>query len=115
MQRKEHKMKGFKGLTIFCAVLLLGAILISPAFADMDKVADKELGQTQAYVKGAPAKDTTNETVKDAFKVEKEIARDTGDKGEITAPPAESKKETVNYDSLSRRLAETVKNGKISP
>lgn len=37
-------MKGFKGLTIFCAVLLLGAILISPAFADMDKVADKELG-----------------------------------------------------------------------
>ena len=108
-------MKGFKGLTIFCAVLLLGAILISSAFADMDKVADKELGQTQAYVKGAFFIYTTNETVKDAFKTEKEIARDTGDKGEITPPPVESKKDTVNYDSLSRRLAETVNSGKVSP
>jgi hypothetical protein len=115
MQRKEHKMKGFKGLTIFCAVLLFGAILISPAFADMDKVADKELGQTQAYVKGAPAKDTTSETVKDAFKVEKEMARDNRDKGELNPPPTETKKDTVNYESLSRRLAETVNSGKVSP
>ncbi|MDD4356710.1 MAG: hypothetical protein PHN98_05610 [Smithellaceae bacterium] len=107
-------MKGYNSLTIFCAVLLFGAILISPAFADMDKVADKELGQTQAYVKGSPGKDTTNETVKDAFKVEKEIARDSHDKGEITAPPAESKKDTVNYQSLSRRLADAIENGKGS-
>ena len=32
LQRKEYKMKGYKSLTIFCAVLLFGAILISPAF-----------------------------------------------------------------------------------
>ncbi|MEN6509419.1 MAG: hypothetical protein ABFD63_11670 [Smithella sp.] len=112
LQRKEYKMKGYKSLTIFCAVLLFGAILISPAFADMDKVADKELGQTQAYVKGSPSKDTTNETVKDAFKVEKEIARDSHDKGELTPPPAESKKDTVNYQSFSRRLAEAIESGK---
>ncbi len=107
-------MKGYKSLTIFCAILLFGAILISPAFADMDKVADKELGQTQAYVKGSPGKDTTNETVKDAFKVEKEIARDNHDTGEVTPPPAESKKDTVNYQSFSRRLAEAIESGKGS-
>jgi hypothetical protein len=114
LQRKEHKMKRYKGLTIFCAVLLFGAILISPAFADMDKVADKELGQTQAYVKGKPGKDTTNETVKDAFKVEKELTRDSHDKGAVTPPPAESKKDTVNHESLSRRLVEAIESGKGS-
>ena len=107
-------MKGFKGLTIFCAVLLFGAILISPAFADMDKVADKELGQTQAYVKEAPAKDTTNETVKDAFKVEKEIAKDSYDTGTVSAPQTSEKKDTINHQSLSRRLSEAIESGKGS-
>jgi len=105
-------MKGYSSLTIFCAVLLFGAILISPAFADMDKVADKELGKAQAYVKGPPVKDPTSDTVKDAYKVEKEINRDSYDKGEVTPPPAESKKDTVNHQSLSRRLADAVENSK---
>jgi len=49
-QRQKAKMKRNNGPSILCAVLLFGAVLVSPAFAQMS---DAELGQTNASVTGA--------------------------------------------------------------
>jgi hypothetical protein len=51
-------MKRHKGPSILCAVLLFSAVLVSPAFADMEKVDDAELGRTNASVAGASYKDS---------------------------------------------------------
>ena len=49
-------MKGYNGPSILCAIFLFGAILVSPAFADMEKVDEAELAQTNASVTGASDK-----------------------------------------------------------
>jgi len=56
-QRKETEMKEHNGPSIICAVLLFGAVLVSPAFADMKKVDERELSRTNASVTGASVKD----------------------------------------------------------
>jgi hypothetical protein len=50
-------MKGYNGPSILCAVLLFGAVLVSPAFADMKKVDEAELARMNASVTGTPIKD----------------------------------------------------------
>ena len=50
-------MKEHNGPSIICAVLLFGAVLVSPAFADMKKVDERELSRTNASVTGASVKD----------------------------------------------------------
>lgn len=50
-------MKEHNGPLIICAVLLFGAILVSPAFADMKKVDESELARANASVTGASVKD----------------------------------------------------------
>ena len=56
-------MKGYNGPSILCAVLLFGAVLVSPAFADKKafedkkKIDDAELSQMNASVTGASDKD----------------------------------------------------------
>jgi hypothetical protein len=52
-QMKEAKMKGHNGPSILCAVLLFGAVFVSPTFAAMDKVDDAELARANASVTGA--------------------------------------------------------------
>ena len=49
-------MKGYKGTSILCAILLFGAVLVFPAFAEMEKVNEVELAQTNASVTGASDK-----------------------------------------------------------
>ena len=49
-------MKGYNGPLILCAVLLFGAVLVFPAFADMKEVEDAELARTNASVTGTPTK-----------------------------------------------------------
>ena len=49
-------MKGYNGPSILCAIFLFGAVLVSPAFADMKKVEKKVLAQTNASVKGVSVK-----------------------------------------------------------
>jgi hypothetical protein len=44
-------------IPVICAVLLLGAVLVSPAFADMKKVDETELARANASVTGAPIKE----------------------------------------------------------
>ena len=50
-------MKEYNGPLILCAALLLGALLIAPAFAEMKKVDDSEMAKTNASVTGASVKD----------------------------------------------------------
>ena len=50
-------MKGYNGPSILCAVLLFGAVLVSPTFADKEKVDKAELDRTNASVTGESAKD----------------------------------------------------------
>jgi hypothetical protein len=49
-------MKEYNGILILCALLLFGAFLVFPAFADMDKVEDAELARMNASVSGTPTK-----------------------------------------------------------
>ncbi|MGA2782292.1 MAG: hypothetical protein ABSF13_10285 [Smithella sp.] len=49
-------MKGYNGPSIVCAVLLFGAVLVSPAFADKKKVDDADLAQINASVTGTSVK-----------------------------------------------------------
>ena len=55
---KEAKMKGLNGSLILYAALLFGAVLVSPSFADMEKVDEVELARTNASVTGASDKDS---------------------------------------------------------
>ncbi len=57
---KEAEMKGYNGSSILCAVLLFGAILVSPVLAGMGKVDDAELSQINASVTGASVKKQIN-------------------------------------------------------
>lgn len=50
-------MKGHYEPSIICAVLLFGAVLVSPAFADMKKVDETELARANASVTGASIKE----------------------------------------------------------
>ena len=49
-------MKGYNVTSIVCAVLLFGAVLVSPAFADKKKVDDADLAKMNASVTGEPVK-----------------------------------------------------------
>ena len=49
-------MKGYIGPSVLCAVLLFGAVLLSPAFADMKEVSEAELARTNVSVTGTPLK-----------------------------------------------------------
>ena len=56
--QKEAEMKGYNGPSILCAIFLFGAILVSPAFAEMEKVDAADLSQINASVTGASDKDS---------------------------------------------------------
>ena len=58
-------MKRYNGLSIHCAVLLFGAVLVSPAFAEMGKVDDADLSQINASVTGAAVTKQINCVEKD--------------------------------------------------
>lgn len=50
-------MKRHNSPSILCVVLLFGAVLVCPAFADMEKVDEAELARTNVSVIGASDKD----------------------------------------------------------
>lgn len=49
-------MKGRQGIYIFFAALLFGAVLVSPAFGQMQKVDEEELARANASVTGESVK-----------------------------------------------------------
>ena len=61
-------MKEYAGPSIFCAVLLLGIILVSLAVADMKKVDEGELARANASVSGTPVKERRAGIVKDTVR-----------------------------------------------
>ena len=63
-------MKGYHDPSILCAVLLFGAVLVSPAFADMKMVDDKELSRVNASVTGASIKDTVADVDRNTLRQE---------------------------------------------
>jgi len=54
--QKEAKMKGYNGPSILCTVLMFGAVIVSPAFAEMKKVNEADLSGANASVTGASVK-----------------------------------------------------------
>jgi hypothetical protein len=90
-QLKEAEMKGYNGPSILCAVLLFGAVLVSPAFAEMKKVDEKELARTNVSVTGTPIKkDRINCVEKDGICAETKQDRVTSDKVATVSSPAVS-------------------------
>jgi hypothetical protein len=53
-------MKRHNWPSILCAILLFGAVLVSPAFADMKKVDEAELARMNASLIGASNKDRSD-------------------------------------------------------
>jgi len=82
-------MKGYIGPSILCAVLLFGAVLVSLAFANMDKVDDAELARTNASVTGTPPQHL-NCVEKDGVCGETKQDYVTSDKGAIVSSSATS-------------------------
>jgi hypothetical protein len=84
---KEHYHPSILG-----AVLLLGAVLVSPAFAGMEKVDEAELAQTNASVTGASVKDPLAGVEKSALNQEtwqasEAIGRDTSLSSSVKEEP----------------------------
>ena len=85
-------MKGYNGPSILCAILLFGVILVSPAFAEMEKVNEVELAQTNASVTGASVKDKIVDVEKYVLDQEKETLHDSETfNKDANAPPSVSK------------------------
>ena len=85
-------MKGYNGPSILCAVLMFGALLIAPAFAEMKKAGDAEMAKTNASVTGASVKDQAVGIEKDVRDQEQSLLQtsDTFNK-DANAPPSVSK------------------------
>ena len=85
-------MKEHNGPSIICAVLLFGAVLVSPAFAERQKVDESELARTNASVTGAPVKNQVDDVDKDAVRRETEqTVSTTVDKEAVVLSPAANK------------------------
>ena len=94
-------MKGYNGSSILCAILLC-AVFVSPAFADMDKVNDDELARTNASVTGTPLKHL-NCVEKDGVCEGMKQDYVTSDKGVSFSSPLQSKVTetwTYNYGTI---------------
>ena len=74
-------------------------------------IKNEDTAKVEEVKEGAAQADTVVEEVKETAQAET-ATEAAAEKEQV---PAESKKDTVNYDSLSRRLAETAKSGKVSP
>jgi hypothetical protein len=66
-------MKGYNCPSILCADLLFGAVLVSPAFAEMKKVDNAEMAKTKASVTGASVKDWKDNPVLDSKTFDKTL------------------------------------------
>ena len=89
-------------IPVICAVLLFGAVLVSPAFADMKKVDETELAQANASVTGASVKEPIASVDKDAVRQETLV---TFDKRDAVFSPSVNKE--INRVSLNINGQET--------
>ena len=88
-------MKGHAGTSIIFAALLFGAVLVSPAFAQMKKVDDAELARTNASVTGASVTDRIAGGEKGALLQDVSVAAGTGTKGDAGFSPSVNVLESV--------------------
>ena len=84
-------MKEHNGPSIICAVLLFGAVLVSPAFADMKKVDEGELARANASVTGASVKDQVAAVAKVEVNPETLQVSETLNKDAVFPTPSVSK------------------------
>jgi hypothetical protein len=89
-------MKGYNGLSIFCAVLLFGAVLVSPAFADKKKVDEADLARINASLTGAFVKNQTADIEKDVRDQERLQASEDFNKDADVSPSVSKKSKTVD-------------------
>ena len=90
-------MKGYNGSSILCAVLLFGAILVSPAFAGMGTVDDSELSQINASMTGASIKKQVNCVEKNGSCLEANQDRVTSD--QVSVGSSQAVKSTATYNN----------------
>ena len=97
-------MKGYNGPLILCAALLFGAILVSPAFADMKKVDETDLSQIKASVTGASVKNRTADLDKDVRDQESLLAseRENFNKDAQVSPSVSNESKTVDQHISDR-------------
>ena len=82
-------MKGYNSLSILCAVLLFGAVLVSPTFANKEKIDDAELALTNLPVTGTSIKKPINCVEKNGICEEIKLDRVTSGKVAAVSSPAE--------------------------
>jgi hypothetical protein len=82
VRSEKTEMKGHYYPSILGAVLLLGAVLVSPAFADMKNVDEAELARTNASVTGVSIKAQSAGIEKGAVRQETLQTIGTFDKGD---------------------------------
>jgi hypothetical protein len=83
-------MKRYNGTSILCAVLLFGAIIVTPAFAGMGKVDEAELAQINASVTGVSVKKQINCVEKDGTCLETKQDRVTSNNVAAFSPTVRS-------------------------
>ena len=91
-------MKGYNGSSILCAVLLFGAVLVSPAFAEMGTIDDAELSQINVSVTGAPVKKQIDCVEKNGSCLEANQDRVTSDQVSVGSSQAVRSTATYNND-----------------
>lgn len=97
-------MKRYNGPSILCAVLMFGAVLVSPAFADMNKADEAEMAQIKASVTGAPIKKDLNCVEKDGICQEMNQDSITSNKGVAVSSPAVNKTTATEPISVDQNI-----------
>jgi hypothetical protein len=95
-QRKETEMKGHYEPSIVCAVLLFGAVLVSPAFADMKKVDETELAKANASVTGVSIKEAIASVDKNTVLWENDPRQNTTER--VFSPAVNKATEAINLN-----------------
>ncbi|PKN88942.1 MAG: hypothetical protein CVU51_02720 [Deltaproteobacteria bacterium HGW-Deltaproteobacteria-1] len=98
-------MKGHQGTSIIYATMLFGAVLVSPAFAQMTKVDEAELARANASVTGESVKNNTIAAEK-AATVQESVTTGNLAKGNSVLVPYDNSLESVGI-SLNIKGQET--------
>ena len=104
-------MKRHYDPSILGAVLLLGAVLVSPAFAGMEKVDEAELARTNASVTGASVKDPLAGVEKGALNQETWQASEAFGKDTALSPSVKDEPVSVNLNVSGQTTFQFYKGG----
>ena len=89
-------MKGHYKPSVICAVLLFGAVLVSPALADMKKVDETELAKANASVTGVSIKEAIASVDKNTVLWENDPRQNTTER--VFSPAVNKAPEAINLN-----------------